>query len=119
MKGGEKMTFIQNPIVLGAIVVILVWLIRKFGWSMGGLGALWLTMLVALVLALVERLLQAGIPNFLVCEMVPEPVGFLSCLFAIIRAISEEAGVIFVAAQLIYQVLRREIVGRSILGQRI
>lgn len=113
------MGILGNPLVLGTIVFALVWLIRKFGWTVEGLKALWLTMIVAVVAAILERVFTVGIPNFLVCEIAPEPVGFLTCLSAIVRTILEEAGVIFAAAELIYQVLRREIVGRTILGERI
>jgi len=113
------MGFLENPLILGTIVVVLVWVIRKLGLDVEGLKALWLTMVVAIFLAIAGRLVATGIPNFLVCEMVPEPVGFLPCLFAILRAIVEEAGIVFAAAELIYQVLRREIAGRSILGERI
>ena len=113
------MGFLENPLVLGTIVAILVWALRKFKWPVEGLKALWLTMITAIVLAIGGRLIATGIPNFLVCEMAPEPVGFLTCLFAILRTVLEEAGVIFAAAELIYQVLRREIAGRTILGENI
>ena len=113
------MGILENPLVLGTIVFALVWLFRKLGLVIDGLKALWFTMIVAIVVAIAERLFTTGIPNFLVCEMVSEPVDFLTCLFAILRTILEEAGVIFAASELIYQVLRREIAGRTILGERI
>lgn len=113
------MDLIGNPFVLGAIVFVLVWVIRKFGWDVTGLGALWLTMFVAIIVAILERLFAVGVPNFLVCELAPEPAGFLRCFLLIVRAIVEEAGVIFAAAEVIYQALRREIAGRSVLGERI
>jgi|GEM_PF-3422490 len=113
------MGFLENPLILGTIVFALVWLFRKLGLDVEGLKALWFTMIVAVALAIAGRLLATGIPNFLVCEMVPEPVGFLTCLFAILRTILEEASVTFVAAEMIYQLLRREIAGRTILGEKI
>jgi len=110
---------VENALILGAIVSFLVWVFRKAGLDVEGVKALWFTMIVAVIVAVAERLFATGIPNFLVCEMVSEPVASLTCLFAILRAILEEAAVVFAAAELIYQVLRREIAGRSILGERI
>lgn len=113
------MELIKNPMVLGTIVFALVWFVRKLGWSVEGLKALWLTMIVAILIAVAERLLSVGPPNFLICEMVSEPVSSLSCLLGILESVVKEAGIIFAATELIYQVLRREVAGRSILGDRI
>ena len=113
------MGLLENPLILGTIVFVLVWVFRRLGLDIEGLKALWFTMVVAVVVAVAERLFATGIPNFLVCEMVSEPVASLTCLFAILRTILEEAAVVFAAAELIYQLLRREIAGRTILGERI
>lgn len=99
----------ENPIVLGTIVFVLVYLVRKFGWKVEGLKAMWLTMLTSLGIALFIRITEVGIPNVLVCEMVTEPVGALTCSLAILQAVVQETGVVFVAAQVVYQILRRAI----------
>jgi len=105
---------IENPLVLGTIVFVLVYLIRKLDWETEGLKAMWLTMIVSLGIALFERIIKVGIPGVLVCEMVSEPAGALTCLLAILQAIVQEAGVVFVAAQVIYQILRRAILKERI-----
>jgi len=105
---------IENPFVLGTIVFVLVYLIRRFGLKAEGLKAMWLTMAVSLGVALFERIMEVGVPNVLVCEMVSEPVGALTCLLAILQAIVQETGVVFVAAQVVYQTLRRAILKERI-----
>lgn len=105
---------IENPLVLGTIVFVLVYLIRRFAWNVEGLKAMWLTMVVSLGIALFGRIIEVGIPSILVCEMVSEPVGALTCLLAILQAIVQEAGVVFAAAQIVYQILRRAILKERI-----
>ena len=110
-------SIITNPVVLGLLVIVITKIARWLKWPVEGIKAMWLTMVIAFIGALVERVLSGGLPSFLVCELALEPVGFLTCLLKIIQAILEEFGVIFVAAEIIYQALRREYIGgRSILG---
>lgn len=114
------MSIIDNPLVLGIIVFILTLIIRKVGWKADGAPALWLTMGVSAVIAVGEWLLQGGANNIVICELpLTAPSVFLTCLWRIIEATTKEAGVIFVLSQTVYQLLRREIAGRSILGKRI
>ena len=111
---------LENPIVLGALVFLITWLIRKVGWKIDGVPALWLVMGVAGVIALLEWLLLGGPSKILICELsLQGPVALLTCVGRILEAVAKEFGVIFAAAQGVYQLLRREIAGRSILGERI
>jgi len=111
---------LDNPLILGAIVFFLTLVFRKVAWAKDGLPALWLTMGVAAVIATIEWLLQGGPSTIVVCELtLQDPLAFLLCLGRIIQAIAEQAGVIFLACQGVYQLLRREIAGRTILGDRI
>lgn len=114
------MSIIDNALVLGILVFILTLFFRKMGWGKDGVPALWLTMGVAVAIAVCEWLLQGGLNNIVVCELpLQDPSVFLTCLWRIIEVILKEAGVIFALSQAVYQLLRREIADKSILGKRI
>jgi hypothetical protein len=110
---------IKNPPVLGFVVFVLTWVLRTLKWKTDGIPALWLTMLVAAVVAALETILK-GLPNVIVCQLTPShPAAFLTCIWRILEAILEEAGPIFALSQAIYQLLRREVAGRAILGPKV
>jgi len=111
---------LENPIILGLIVFLLTLVFRKVGWGKDGVPALRLTMGVAVVIALGEWLLLGGPYKIIVCSpILTDPVAFLGCLVKIVEAIAKEFGVVFGFSQIVYQILRREIAGRSLLGKRI
>ena len=109
-------SILKNPAVLGAIAVALVWFLRKVKWSVDGPKAIWMTYVVALCIAVGEKLLLEGFPVVVTCGLVPtNPPTFIVCVFQIIENILAWSGVLFVAATVIYKVLRSEMV----LGKRI
>ena len=107
---------LRNPAVLGAIAVALVWLLRKVKWPVVGPKAIWLTYGVALGLAVVEKLLLEGFPVVVTCALVPtDPPAFVVCVFQVLENILAWSGVLFVAATVIYKILR----SKMLLGERI
>lgn len=111
---------LENPIILGALVFLVTLVLRKLGWGKDGVPALWFTMGVAAVIAVGEWLLLGGPYRLVPCQpILTDPLAFLGCLVKIVEAISKEFGVVFGFSQIVYQILRREIAGRSLLGDRI
>jgi len=114
---------LRNPVVLGAVAMALVWLLRKLQWSDGvylvainGPKAIWLTYIVALCIAVGEKLLLEGFPVVVTCGLVPtEPPAFVVCVFQIIENVLAWSGVVFAAATVIYKILR----SKMLLGERI
>ena len=107
---------LKNPILLGAIAVALVWLLRKVKWDVGGVKAIWLTYVVALCIAVAEKLLLEGFPVVLTCPLAPtDPGSFVVCVFQVIQNVLGWAGVVFGVATVIYKLLRTKMV----LGARI
>jgi len=107
---------LKNPVVLGAIAVALVWLLRKAKWDVGGPKAIWLTYVVALCIAVAEKLLLGGFPVVLTCPLAPtDPPSFVVCVFQVIQNILAWSGVVFAAATVVYKVLR----SKMLLGERI
>lgn len=111
---------LENPIILGALVFLITLVLRKLGWGKDGVPALRLTMGVAVAIALGEWLLLGGPYKIMVCTPIwADPFAPLGCLVRIVEAISKEFGVVFGFSQIVYQILRREIAGRSLLGKHI
>lgn len=111
---------LENPIILGALVFLITLVIRKAGWGKDGVPALWFTMGVAAAVALGEWLLLGGPSKLVPCQLaLTDPLGFLFCVSRIVEAILKEFGVVLGFSQIVYQLLRREIAGRSLLGKRI
>lgn len=108
----------ENPIILGAVVIGLVWLIRKFAWDAEGLKALWLTYVVSVFIAFIEIMATGGF-ELEVCSPVADPVEAVQCALAIIQGLTAQAGILFVTAKLIYEALRIEIAGRTLLGDKL
>ncbi|TET75003.1 MAG: hypothetical protein E3J42_04130 [Dehalococcoidia bacterium] len=109
-------SLLKNPIVLGSIAVALVWLLRKAKWAVDGPKAIWLTYVVALCIAIVQKLLLEGFPVVVTCALVPtNPPAFVVCVFQIIENVLAWSGVLFAAATVIYKVLRI----KMLLGERI
>jgi di/tricarboxylate transporter len=116
---GPSLGVIENPLVLGFVVMAITWMLRRLKWKADGTPALWLTMLVALVVAGLETIAK-GLPNMIICQLTPsDPAAFLTCIWRIIEAIFKETGPIFALSQVIYQLLRREVAGKAILGPKI
>ncbi len=109
-------SLLKNPVVLGSIAVVLVWFLRKAKWDVDGPKAIRLTYVVALCIAVVERLLLEGFPAIVTCALVPvDPPAFVVCVFQIIENILAWSGVLFAAATMVYKVLRI----KMLLGERI
>jgi len=109
-------SLLKNPVVLGGIAVGLTWFLRKVKWDVNGVKAIWLTYVVALVIAIVEKLLLEGFPVVVTCALAPaDPPAFVVCVFQIIENILAWSGVLFAAATVIYKVLR----SKMVLGERI
>ena len=107
---------LKNPVVLGAIAVALVWFLRKVKWDVGGPKAIWLTYVVALCIAVAEKLLLEGFPVVVTCALVPaDPPAFVVCVFQVIENILGWSGVVFATATVVYKVLR----SKMLLGERI
>lgn len=107
---------LRNPLLLGAIAVALVWFLRKVKWDVGGVKAIWLTYVVALCIAVVEKLALEGFPVVLTCALAPtDPPSFVVCVFQVIQNVVAWAGVVFAVATVIYKVLR----SKMVLGARI
>lgn len=107
---------LRNPLVLGSIAVALVWFLRKVKWDVGGVKAIWLTYVVALCIAVVEKLALEGFPVMLTCALAPtDPPAFVVCVFQVIGNVLAWSGVVFAAATVVYKVLR----SKMVLGERI
>ena len=111
---------LEIPLVLGVLVFLITLVLRKVGWGKDGVPALWFTMGVAAVIAVGEWLLLGGPYKLVPCQLTwTDPIAFLDCLSRILEAILKEFVVVLGFSQLVYQILRREIAGRSLLGDRI
>lgn len=109
-----------NPWLLGAIVFVLALLIKKLGWTADGVRSLWLTMGFAVVFGIVQTWLNGELASLPGCVPgVSDPAASLQCLLQYVESVLQSAGVVFATSQTIYQVLRRELVGKSVLGERI
>ena len=109
-------SLLKNPVVLGAIAVALVWFLRQAKWDVDGPKAIWLTYVVALCIAVVEKLLLEGFPVVLTCALAPtDAPSFVVCVFQVIANILAWGGVVFGVATVIYKVLR----SKMVLGERI
>jgi len=96
------------------VVFVLMWVLRKLQWPVEGIKALWLTMGVSVVIAVVETLISSGSPGILVCSLSNDPEAALACVIEIAEAVVEQAAIVFAASQLVYQVLRRALVGERV-----
>jgi hypothetical protein len=80
---------IDNPVVLGLIVMILVWFFKLMGWTKDGWQSNIAVLLVSLVVAVIEGLIAGKFTGL-------DPVG-------VYRAVAD----VMLASQLIYQPIRR------------
>lgn len=110
------MTLIQNPLVLGLIVFVVVWLIRRLKWPVEGPKAIWLTYMVALGIGVAEKVFLEGFPSVVTCALVPgNPPAFALCVAEILTNVLAFTGVIFGVTTGIYKVLRH----KMLLGDRV
>lgn len=82
---------IDNPVVLGLLVAGIVWLCKVFGWAKDGWQSVVASMLVSVVIALIEAVVNGELIDLTLNEMLMM------------------SGRLLMAAELIYQVIRRSI----------
>ena len=113
------MSIESNAILMGLIVFLLGLVIKKLGWAKDGVQSLWMTMAVALAVAVIDGVLTNTLAPFPGCQFVGGPIPAISCVFEYVAAVVKSAGIIWISGQGIYQLLRRDVAGVSILGPRI
>jgi len=107
----------MNEIILSFIAMALIWVIRRLKLDVEGVGAVWLTAGVSMVLAVIQLVIEGGLANIVTCTLdLIDPMATLACLFVIAKAVLAQAGVIFGGTKIIYELLRRKIRDRTILG---
>lgn len=100
---------ISNPVILGMLTFVFSWLIREFGWQVEGKQAMWLTMGVALVLALLGSILSGGIRLLLTCTLdTSDALAAISCFFQIVNNLVAWTAAVWISAQVVYHFLRRQ-----------
>ncbi len=82
---------VENPIVLGLVVTIIVWLVKFFGWAPDGWQSVVTTMIVSLILAVIEAFAAGEL-----AQLTPD-------------AAFQTTATILLASQIIYQTIRRSI----------
>jgi len=93
---------LEIPIILGLIVFVLTLIFRKVGWGKDGVPALWLTLGVSVVIAVLEWLLLGGHHKIVVCTpILADPLAFLGCIQRILEALAKEFGVVFGFSQIV------------------
>lgn len=100
------MSLVENALVLGAVTTLIVWLLRKLKWPVSGVPAMWLTMGVSVVIAVIEAVVNDGFSSVFVCNIGTDPVGAVNCLVETIRGIAAQASAVWLASQGVYQILR-------------
>ena len=99
----------SNPLLIGLLAMAITWAIRKLKWGADGLKALWLTMGVSFILAVLDTVLFGGPIKIPIVVWSADPVTVLVGATSVVSAITASWGTIFGSAQLIYQLLRRAI----------
>jgi hypothetical protein len=99
----------SNPLLIGVLAVIIVWVIRKLKWTVDGVAALWLTMAVSLILAVADTLLFGGPIKIPTVHWSGDPTTVLVDMTSVLAAVAASWGTVFGSAQAVYQLLRRAI----------
>jgi len=107
----------MNEIILSFIAMALIWVIRRLKLDVEGVAAVWLTAGVSVVLAVIQLVIEGGFPSIITCALdLLDPMVALACLLVVAKTILAQAGVIFGGTKIIYELLRRKIRDRTILG---
>lgn len=109
------LSLIDNPVILGLLLFVIVRVVKLMKWVEGGKESLWLTMGVAVLVAAVDMVAGGRLANL--SSPPPtglhEPLVLLGYVVAMMEVIVGNAGVVFASSQVIYHTLRQVPAARS------
>jgi len=114
---------LSNPVILGVIATAIIWVAKKFGWRKDDQHAVGITVLFAIVAAIIQDIWTSRESSIAAYNMVTEFQDFLETLYPIAKDIIADAGAIAISAQIIFRSLQSELAKRTVkslnLGVRI
>lgn len=106
----------ENPIILGVVTSFLIWLMTRFRRGFEDSMIVWLTALLAIALAVIEQIWFMKVSDVAVQSMLEGFSYFLSTLPAVARPLLNEAGTIFLSAQVVYRTLQSRMMAQAMHG---
>jgi len=106
--------WLSNPVIVGGLVTFIVWLTKKFGWRKSDPHAVGITVIIAIVAAVIEDVWTSRETSIAVYSMMNEFQEFLNTLYPIAKDVVADACTIAISAQIIFRSLQSELAKRTV-----